>query len=186
MIHLLWQNPDALHRATAEVRAVCPRGSAPTREQVAALDFVEACAHETMRLKPVAPILPLQVQRDVRVGDVQLQTGMVVINLMRRDSVSEAHLPQATAFKPERWLAEGDHSHMAQSAKRISMPFGAGPRICPGRYLALLEMKVAMAVLLKDFDIQSVGTADGQEPVEHLSFTMAPLGLQMRLQARAG
>jgi cytochrome P450 len=75
---------------------------------------------------------------------------------------------------------------MAQSAKRISMPFGAGPRICPGRYLALLEMKMAMATLLKEFDILGVGTADGQEPVEHLSFTMAPLGLQMRLQARAG
>jgi cytochrome P450 len=186
MIHLLWQNPDALHRATEEVRAVCPMGSAPTLEQVAALDFVEACAHETMRLKPVAPILPLQVQRDVVVGDVQLQTGMVVINLMRRDSVSEAHLPQAAAFKPERWLADGNPNHMAQSAKRISMPFGAGPRICPGRYLALLEMKMAMATLLKEFDILGVGTADGQEPVEHLSFTMAPLGLQMRLQARAG
>jgi cytochrome P450 len=73
---------------------------------------------------------------------------------------------------------------MAQSAKRISMPFGAGPRICPGRYLALLEMKMAIATLLNDFDILGVGTADGSEPVEHLAFTMTPLGLQMRLQAR--
>jgi cytochrome P450 len=152
---------------------------------MAALDFVEACAHETMRLKPVAPLLPLQVQREVLVGDVQLQPGTVVINLMRVDSVSETHMPQAAAFKPERWLADGDQSHMAQSAKRISMPFGAGPRICPGRYLALLEMKMAIATLLQEFDIQSVGTADGSEPTEHLSFTMTPLGLQMHLQARA-
>jgi cytochrome P450 len=184
MIHLLWQNPDALRRATDEVRSVCQPGSAPTLEQVAALDFVEACAHETMRLKPVAPVLPLQVQRDVVLGDLQLQAGMVVINLMRVDSVSEAHVPQAAAFQPGRWLADGDQSHMAQSAKRISMPFGAGPRICPGRYLALLEMKVAMATLLNGFDIQTVGTLDGQEPKEHLSFTLTPLGLQMRLALR--
>ena len=64
------------------------------------------------------------------------------------------------------------------------MPFGAGPRICPGRYLALLEMKMAIATLLNDFDILSVGTADGQEPREHLAFTMTPVGLKMRLRAR--
>jgi cytochrome P450 len=185
MIHLLWQNPLALQRATEEVRSVCAVGSAPTLEHLAALDFVEACAHETMRLKPVAPILPLQVQRDVVLGDLQLQAGMVVINMMRMDSVDDTHVPQASLFKPERWLADGDQSHMAQSAKRISMPFGAGPRICPGRYLALLEMKMAIATLLNAFDIEHVGTADGSEPVEHLSFTMVPLGLQMRLQARA-
>jgi cytochrome P450 len=185
MIHLLWNNPQALRQATHEVRSVCMPGSVPTLEQLAGLDFVEACAHETMRLKPVAPILPLQVQREVAIGDLQLQPGTVVINMMRVDSASDVHIPQAAEFKPERWLADGDQSHMAQSAKRISMPFGAGPRICPGRYLALLEMKMAIATLLNDFDILGVGTADGSEPVEHLAFTMTPLGLQMRLQARA-
>ena len=65
------------------------------------------------------------------------------------------------------------------------MPFGAGPRICPGRYLALLEMKMAMALLLGSFDIESVTTPDGREAREHLSFTMAPVGLRMRLRQRA-
>ena len=37
------------------------------------------------------------------------------------------------------------------------------PRVCPGRYLALLEMKMAMAMLLGRFDIESVGTEDGSE-----------------------
>jgi cytochrome P450 len=184
MLHLLWQNPQALKAATDEVRAVCTPGSLPSLDQLAALDYVEACAHETMRLKPVAPQLALQAQKDLVLGDVQIDSGVVVIDLMRMHSVSEAHVPQATQFRPERWLAEGDQSHMAQSAKRISMPFGAGPRICPGRYLALLEMKMAMATLLGGFDLVSVGTADGQEPQELMSFTMTPVGLQMRLRAR--
>ena len=185
MFHLLWNNPEALGQASEEVRSVCHPGNVPSLEQLTGLDYVEACVHETMRLKPVAPILPLQVQRDVVIGDLQLQPGTVVINMMRVDSVSDAYFPQAAQFKPERWLVDGDQSPMAQSAKRISMPFGAGPRICPGRYLALLEMKMAIATLLNEFDILHVGTADGSEPVEHLSFTMTPLGLQMRLQARA-
>jgi cytochrome P450 len=70
------------------------------------------------------------------------------------------------------------------SAKRISMPFGAGPRICPGRYLALQEMKMVLLTLLSRFDIEFVGTEDGREPAERLMFAMAPVGLGMRLRLR--
>jgi cytochrome P450 len=64
------------------------------------------------------------------------------------------------------------------------MPFGAGPRICPGRYLALTEIKTALAVLLGGFELIDVGTADGREPAERLQFAMAPVGLTMRLRER--
>ena len=184
MIHLLWRNPAALARASAEVRAVCGDARALTQDMMARLDYVEACAHETMRLKPVAPQVPLQTLKDMTLGDVQLPAGTVVISLMRRDSVSDAHLPRAAAFEPERWLADGGPGALAASAKRTSMPFGAGPRICPGRYLALLEMKMAMAVLLGRFDIQGVDTPDGGEARERLAFTMTPVGLTMRLRER--
>jgi cytochrome P450 len=185
MIHLLWRNPQALALATEEVRRVCGDGSELTHAQMAQLDYVEACAHETMRLKPVAPQLPLQTLRQTTIGDVRLDAGTVVIGMMRIDSVSNAHMPNASAFLPQRWLSDGDPGHAARSAKRISMPFGAGPRICPGRYLALLEMKMAMATLLSRFDIQGVDTPDGLEAREHLSFTMTPIGLRMRLKQRA-
>jgi cytochrome P450 len=184
MVHLLWRHPAALARATEEVRRVTGHFDAPTLEQIAQLDYLEACAHETMRLKPVAPILPLQALRDVTLGDVRVPAGSIVIGLMRRDSVSESHLANAQAFEPERWLTDGAPSAQASAVRRTSMPFGAGPRICPGRYLALLEMKVAMAVLLGRFDIESVNTPDGLEAQERLSFTMAPVGLRMRLRER--
>ena len=64
------------------------------------------------------------------------------------------------------------------------MPFSAGPRICPGRYLALQEMKLVLVTLLTRFEIQAVGTEDGGEPAERLMFAMAPVGLRMRLRLR--
>ncbi|MEN9316482.1 MAG: hypothetical protein RIS35_2875, partial [Pseudomonadota bacterium] len=188
MIHLLWRNPDMLARARDEVRAVCTGAGAGagagefTLEQVSRLDFVEACAHETMRLKPVAPQLPLQALHDTVVGDVRVPAGSVVISMLRRDSISDDWLPEASRFDPTRWLADGGPGRQASSAKRLSMPFGAGPRICPGRYLALLEMKLAMAVVLGRFEILSVDTPDGQEAAERLSFTMTPVGLRMRVR----
>ena len=53
-------------------------------------------------------------------------------------------------------------------AKRVTMSFGGGPRICPGRYLAMQEMKMALAMLLANFDIVDVRTPDGGEAQERL------------------
>ena len=187
MIHLLWQHPLALARATEEVRRVLDSGnSAITLAQMDKLDYVEACAHETMRLKPVAPVNSVQALRDTVVGDVQVHTGMLVMCLTRRDGVADRFVAQAADFQPERWLpgATGTAAQMTAGARRTSMPFGAGPRICPGRYLALLEMKVAIATLLSHFDIASVNTPDGQPPAERLAFTMTPVGLRLRLRQR--
>ena len=186
MIHLLWRHPAALQRAQAEVRAVVVDPARPTWDEIAQLDFIEACAHETMRLKPVAPLLVVQALADTTLADVQVPKGMVVTTVMRRDSVSDEHVPRAAAFEPERWLAAGvgGAAALAGSARRISMPFGAGPRICPGRYLALLEMKMAMATLLGRFELDSVDTPDGQIAQEKLAFAMAPVGLTMRLRAQ--
>ena len=48
----------------------------------------------------------------------------------------------------------------------------------------MLEMKIAMAVLLGQFDIAHVGTADGSPPQERLPFAMMPVGWLMRLKGR--
>ena len=185
MIHLLWLNPEALKRAIEEVRRVVRDPANPTFDEMAQLNFVEACAHETMRLKPVAPILPLQTVHAMTIGDVQVPAGIIVQNIMRSDSVSDNHVPRAAAYEPERWLVNADGpGALANAAKRISMPFGAGPRICPGRYLALLEIKMAIAVLLGNFEIENVSAPDGREAKELLTFTMQPVGLRMRLRVR--
>jgi len=69
------------------------------------------------------------------------------------------------------------------------MPFGAGPRVCPGRHLAMLEIKMALAVLLGRFEMESVAPARtgaaADEPAEELSFSMAPEPLTLRLRRRA-
>ncbi|MEO7007558.1 MAG: cytochrome P450 [Caldimonas sp.] len=184
MIDLLQRHPEALQRARDEVRRVAPDPIRYSAEQMAALDYVEACAHETMRLKPVAPILGMQAVRDTTLAGIEVPAETLVIGLMRHDALQDRHFPDAASFRPERWLANGSPAQAATSAKRISMPFGAGPRVCPGRYLALMEMKLAIAMLLGNFEIESVGTANGQPARELLSFSMGPVGLRMKLRPR--
>jgi len=177
MLYLLKQHPAALEKAREEVKRIAPDPASFSIAQMDALDYIDACAQEAMRLKPVAPYIPLEALRDSVVGDVAVPKGTLLWLVMRHDSVAESHVADAAGFDPERWLRSGDDA----MNKHVSMPFGAGPRTCPGRYLALLEIKLAAAMLLNSFDIASIATADNSEPQELFGFTMSPIGLQMRL-----
>jgi cytochrome P450 len=172
MIWLLWCNPAALAKARDEVRRICPDPTTATFDDISRLEYVEACAHETMRLRPVAPQQALQALRDTVLGDVQVRQGMVVFCVMRRDSVSEQHVPNASAFVPERWLNDARGSDVWVWSAR-------------GHITLVLEIKMAMAALLGHFDIDAVATPDGREPKEVLQIAMAPVGLTMRLSAEA-
>jgi cytochrome P450 len=183
LIYLLSKNPQALARAREEAqRVVSGDLSALTPEKLADLNYIEACAHEAMRLKPVGPINVVEALKDTVVAGVAVPRKTLIICVLRHDAMSEKYFEQARAFKPERWL-EGQGLGATSNAKRVSMPFGAGPRVCPGRYLALLEIKLAMAMLLTAFDIVDVQTPDGGEAQELMSFTMVPVGLKMHIQA---
>jgi len=179
MIYLLHRHPEALRRAQDEVLS---RASVLEKyENVSALPFIDACINETMRLKPVAPIIMLQPTHDTVVAGIEVPKSTLLMCLMRAGATDERRFPDARAFDPGRWLSGAS----AASPKRVSMPFGAGPRLCPGRYLAILEMKMVMAMLLTSFEIESVGTPDGGEAREHLAFTMYPENLRLRLREKA-
>jgi cytochrome P450 len=177
MIYLLHRHPEALRRATEEVWGV----NFEKYEQVSALPFIDACINETMRLKPVAPIIMLQPTRDTVIAGIEVPRKTLIMCLMRAGAIDERRFPDAQRFDPARWLSGAS----ASSPKRVSMPFGAGPRLCPGRYLAILEMKMVMAMLLSGFDIEAVTTPDGREAQEHLAFTMHPVGLRLKLREKA-
>jgi cytochrome P450 len=134
-----------------------------------------------MRLKPVAPFIALQALRDTMVGDVAVPEHTQIWGVLRHDSVSARHFDNPGVFEPQRWLDDAQVP-LGPAAKRSAMPFGSGPRMCPGRYLALLEMKMAMAMLLSTFDITAVDTPDGRPAQERMAFTMHPVGLRMRLR----
>ncbi len=184
MIYLLSQNPQAMTKAREEARRIVAGHVAElTPEKVAQLDYIEACAHEAMRLKPVGPLNVIEALHDTTVGDVAVPHGTVIIGVLRHDALNEKYFQQANDFKPERWL-EGQGLGAASNTKRVSMPFGSGPRVCPGRYLALMEIKLGMAMLLDTFDILEVQTPDKGQAQECLSFTMSPIGLTMRISPR--
>jgi cytochrome P450 len=141
---------------------------------------MEAVIHESMRLKPVAPILFFEPNQDVTLGDLSIPRGTPLLLATRFAHLREEHLENAERFMPERWLSEAG-TPVPRSA---FVPFGGGPRLCPGRSLALLEMKMALTMLCRSFTVERAsGAAD---PNEVFSFTLAPANVSISLRPRAG
>src|SRR5262245_4269064 len=178
-IHHVADSPAALAGLRRELDAVLETMPVPQDMDTAnRLAYVGAVANESMRLRPVAPVLILEANRETTVGDVLLPKGTKVAVLARPPVHDPAHFSDPREFRPERWLSpNGVHDASTH------MPFGSGPRLCPGRTLALLEMKVVIAMLYKSFDVQRVGP--GSAVRESFAFTMSPVGLDVLLRPRA-
>ncbi|MFN2200557.1 MAG: cytochrome P450 [Caldilineaceae bacterium] len=182
MLHLLCQNPDSISKARAEIDAVL--GSDTLVNDVGDVDklvYVDAVSRETMRLRPVAPIIAvLETNEATSLGDLSLPQGIYVTLLGRPGTRRADHFADPLAFRPERWLED---STLSPHDGDVSMPFGSGPRLCPGRNLALLEIKAALAMILRNFDI--VHASDPAQVDEVFAFSMVPTNLRIRFTPRA-
>jgi cytochrome P450 len=182
-LYLLHAHPEAWRAIVAEADAALGPDLIPaTAEAASGLTAIEHATNEAMRLRPVAPLAYLETNRPTDLAGIALPTGTFVIGLMRPGAVDPAIAPDAAAFRPDRWQAPAGAPDQILTA--ASMPFGAGPRICPGRYLAMLEMKMVLATIARNYDLLEVGTATGAPPKETNAFTMYPAGLRMRLKPR--
>ncbi len=138
-----------------------------------------AVANETMRFRPVGPISFLDANVDTRLGEHIIPKGTTVSALLRPAATDRANFFDPLGFRPERWQGDSIRPHDVSAC----LPFGSGPRMCPGRSLAFLEMKTLLSMLYKNFDVDRVGApADVSELYN--GFTMAPKGLRVRLRSR--
>jgi cytochrome P450 len=176
LLHLLYENPNCLAQAVLEAQQLTSDPSQYKLEAMDSLVYLDACINESMRLKPVAPFINFEAVQDTVLEDVTVPKGTMIMCLLRNDSVRETHFDNAKLFYPERWL---DPSNVVD--KRISTPFGSWPRTCPGRYLAMLEIKLVVAMLLSKFTLSSIAARDGTSVEERFGFVMSPHDLGMKL-----
>ncbi len=181
-VHLLAGNPDWLDRCRREIDALAASNSPGTAdfEQTKRMPVIDAVSSEAMRLKTVAPLHMLEALHDTRILGYGIPEGTLIFMLLRHLATRDEHFVNGDRFDPERWLLKpeerrGPHDH------RAFVPFGAGPRFCPGRNLAMLEIRTVLAMLCSSFDVLSVDRAGVGE---RIAFTMFPTSLFVRLRRR--
>jgi cytochrome P450 len=180
---LFIDHPDLLGRVRAEVDALLGSHTIPPDHVTAGQQpLIEAFANETMRLKPVAPIIIFEAKAATVLQGVALPAGTGIVLLSRQMATQPEHFAQPQTFSMDRWLARGEAERGAPNP-RACVPFGGGPRFCPGRNLALLEIKVVLAMFCRNFELALANPA--QSVAEAFAFTMGPENLQVRFQRRA-
>ena len=182
VIYFLAKYPAVQQTLREEVDQVLAGHSVDSIEKTRQLPYLDALINETMRLKPVAPVNVLEANRTVDIGGLRLYKGEIAIILTRVMATREDDFPEAQSFKPERWLTQVGNICQRIPAPRSYMPFGSGPRLCPGRNLALLEMKMVLTMIAQHFDVTPA--APLEKVTERLEFTMYPHGLQVNFTPR--
>ena len=102
--------------------------------------------------------------------------------LTRPSMLDPQNFVRPETFDPDRWKHPRDPSEGAHEQKAY-LTFGAGPRVCPGRYLAAVEMRLVLSMLMRSFKIELA--IDPAEIEEVSAFTMVPNQMPMRLTPRA-
>ncbi len=165
----LVHNPETLGAYTAAVRD----GDDETRAA-----WTEAVIHETMRSRPVIPIIGRRVKVPWQLGPygvpAETPVSMSILLLHHRDDL----YPDPFSFRPERWLG-----HKPGTYEWI--PFGGGIRRCLGAALAMAEQRVVLETIAASLDLEA---ADPEpERAQHRNVTMIPAkGGLVRVSRRLG
>ncbi len=160
---LLAEHPRVLHDLRDELHGVV-RGGAPTIAELERLPLLDGVIKESLRLLPPAANGARRTKAEVVLGEHALPAGSVVIF---SEYVSH-HLPEVFEepehFRPERFLS------YTPTAFEF-FPFGAGARSCIGNHFAMLEMKIAVALIVQRFSPEVI---DGTRVDFELKPALAP------------
>ncbi|RLN47456.1 hypothetical protein BBJ28_00013551 [Nothophytophthora sp. Chile5] len=177
--YCLNQNPRVEAKIRKEVSEKLPSlmnraCASPSMDQVSELVYLEAALKETLRLYPSVPIVSKQAIHDTVLSDgtfiaAKTWAGIPMYAVGRMPHVWG---PDAAEFKPERWIDADTGKLIAVSAYKF-IAFNAGPRLCLGKNLAMLEMKLIAACLLSKYHIE----LESPEDVTYaISFTLPMKG----------
>ena len=153
-VERLIRNPPVLARLQAEL--------AEGRDE-----YLDAVIKETLRLRPVLPVVVRDLQEEVEIGGFAMPAGTRVACSITNVHRNPEIYPDPHAFRPERFLEKPAGTY-------TFIPFGGGIRRCLGASFALFEMKQVLPAIIGQLDLRAVDPAP--EAVKRRLITLTPAG----------
>ncbi|KAK9827287.1 hypothetical protein WJX81_000437 [Elliptochloris bilobata] len=177
------------------------RAGRPARQlefdDLRALPYLCNVLRESMRMFPVVAGIPRFTTQPTQVGDYLVPPGVFVYVLFHRLHNNAKFWHEPADFRPERWDAQPPQQPDVHSEAEVSssaaetsetagaergrveaklyLPFSEGSRSCVAQNLALMELRVALAVLCANFTFTlatAMGGSEGVKAAERMALTL--------------
>ena len=190
--YLLARYPEAQARFAEEIEQV-RRGPTPQDcadrprrplgyDDLRRLPFGTALLQETLRLYPPLSFFIRKSQAQSQLGESRCPMGALLVLSPWVIQRHEQHWSEPNSFRPERFLADQANDAEKQWARDAYLPFGLGPRKCPGAAFALQEALLVLAELVSRYELRG---EPGQEPQLVGNLTLRSRnGVKLRLHRR--
>ena len=150
-------NPQIQDRLRKEIQSVEGK---MTYDKVLGLKYLDMVVCESLRRWPPAVTTDRQVSKDFIIEPVKpgekkllLEKGAVCWLPVFAIHNDARFYPNPEKFDPERFSEENKH----KINPSVYIPFGSGPRNCIGSRFALLEGKLLLSYILKNFEVVKTG-----------------------------
>ncbi len=145
-LFLLSQHPHVLQRLQQELSDNVA-GQIPAPDELERLPYLDCVIKESMRVLPASSYSQRIAVQPAALGPVRMNPGTPIIFSQYITHHRGDLYPDPDRFIPERWQT------ITPSAYAY-LPFGAGPRMCIGATMAMMEIRTALTIILKRFNFQ--------------------------------
>lgn len=113
------------------------------------MEYLECVIKETLRLYPSVPFITRESKEDTSLNGIILPKGAQINIFPFHIHRDPRHFPDPLKFDPNRFLPENTTNRHPYAF----VPFSAGPRNCIGQKFAMLEIKVLLANIIKNYEL---------------------------------
>lgn len=172
LFHLA-REPGLADKVAAEARAICADSGELRPERLKEATASLGLVREVLRLYPAAWWFSRETRRAIELGGVEMGRGTSLI-------VSPWQLHR----NPHFWNEPGRFDPARSHTGSAYMPFGAGPRVCVGMGVALLELQLLALEFCSAFHLTGVSPQSPGWP--RASVTLIPPAIEIGIGVRSG
>ncbi|KAH8426526.1 uncharacterized protein LDX57_004261 [Aspergillus melleus] len=163
--YVIWYvsiHPEWQQRLRRELQALPVRSDGlPSFNDIDRAPVLDACLKEVYRLKPASGG---RAERVIPAGGRVVSNVYVPEKTVVAASIIAVHtdptmFSDESRFCPSRWL-EADEARLARLNASV-IPFGYGARVCPGKVMANMEIKLLLAAMFLRYEIVPAGVHTG-------------------------
>uniref|UniRef100_A0A8D8FIQ5 Probable cytochrome P450 304a1 n=1 Tax=Culex pipiens TaxID=7175 RepID=A0A8D8FIQ5_CULPI len=145
-------NPEVLAKMQAEIDDIVGHGRLPSLDDRINLPYTEATLREAMRIDTLVPSGIAHVaQQDTTLRGYDIPKGTILMLGLDAMHNQQDVWGDPDVFRPERFL---DSKGRLVLAKDVSVPFGAGKRLCAGETFARNTLFLVLAGLVQNFNLR--------------------------------